>query len=379
MKIVLSADCFYPAQLGGPSQAIYWQAKALTQAGHDVTVVAISQGLPLGVKLDQWLLMDCGRVMYTRNPHVYLPIKHIWFGWHAIHLADIVHINSLFYPASLIWVIMSRLLRKPIVWSPHGELSLAALRYGSGLKKWLLMLFRCFSSPICFHATCAAEVADIQKQFGSNVRVGELRNMMELPPVVTLAPTSQPYLLFIGRLHPIKAIDQLLGALSQSMLFRESTYSLRIAGPEDDKTYTRKLREQVQTLDLAAKVSFIGSVNGQAKEQLYAGALVTILPSHTENFGNVVIESLVQGTPVIASTGTPWQLLETERAGSWVSNDPDSLRRAIETYLTMPADEYQAYRKRAAELARREYDIMANVALWEQFYEQVLSKAQSRF
>ena len=52
MKILLSADCFYPAQLGGPSNAIYWQASALTQAGCTVTVVATSHYLPPSVPTD---------------------------------------------------------------------------------------------------------------------------------------------------------------------------------------------------------------------------------------------------------------------------------------------------------------------------------------
>lgn len=373
MKIVMSADWFYPAQTGGPSNAIYWQAKALTRAGHDVTVVATAQDLPPMIPLDQWLTLDCGRVMYTRNPYFYLPIKHIWYGWQAIREADIVHVNSLFYPASAVWVLMSRLVNKPIVWSPHGELSPAALHSRPILKKGLLMVFRWLGSPVWFHATCTAEVAHIQQHFGRDARVGQLQNRMELPPVVAPVSTDQPYLLFMGRLHPIKAIDQLLEALSASTLFRQSKYHLLIAGPDSDKTYARKLRQQVQTLTLSAKVTFVGAVRGHRKEQLYANARLLVLPSHSENFGNVVIESLAQGTPVIASIHTPWQVLETERAGQWVPNDPESLQRSIELFLTMPADEYEPYRTRALALARRDYDSSAGTALWEDFYNRVLT------
>ena len=59
--------------------------------------------------------------------------------------------------------------------------------------------------------------------------------MMELPePVgaVCLPDQTRPYLLFIGRLHPIKGIDKLIDALGQSELFRASTYQLLIAGPD---------------------------------------------------------------------------------------------------------------------------------------------------
>ncbi|GAB4044454.1 glycosyltransferase [Spirosoma jeollabukense] len=366
MNIVMSADCFYPAQMGGPSNAIYWQAKALTMAGHDVTVVATSQSLPSSIQLDRWLTLDCGRVIYSKNPHFYLPIKHIWYGWQAIRTAELVHVNSLFYPASLAWVLMSLLLRKPIVWSPHGELSPVALRFRPRLKRMLLNAFRLFRSFLYFHATSEAETAHIRHHFGVDAQVGEIPNTMELSSPV--ARVARPYLLFMGRLHPIKAIDRLLDALSTSPLFLNSEYSLLIAGPVSDEAHANFLRERVDTLKLSARVTFLGAVYGEQKEQVYADARLLILPSHSENFGNVVIESLAQGTPVVASTNTPWQVLETERAGRWVANDPDALRQALDQFITMPSDKYSLFRTRALNLARQQFNSRSKVAQWEQFY-----------
>ena len=114
---------------------------------------------------------------------------------------------------------------------------------------------------------------------------------------------------------------------------------------------------------------FIGPVQGEQKEALYANAYLTVLPSHAESFGNVVMESLAQGTPVVASTNAPWQVLETERAGSWVSNAPKPLREAIEKYLLMPPDTYTGYRDRASSLAQRCFDIAENTGEWERLYQ----------
>ncbi|AUD05545.1 glycosyltransferase family 4 protein [Spirosoma pollinicola] len=367
MKIALSADWFYPAPVGGAATTIYWLAKTLTTAGHDVTVVATSQDIPSSIPHNRWLVRDCGRVIYTGNPHFYVPLRHIWYGWRAIRQADVVHLNSLFYPASFAWLICCRLLRKPIVWSPHGELSPAALAFRPRLKQFLLTLFRWFNSDVLFHAASAEERNQIRQHFGPDARIGEIRTMMELPmPIVRVA---RPYLLYIGRMHPIKGIDRLLEALSASTLFRGSEYSLLIAGSDSDKMYAWTLRELVRMLGISAKVSFIGVVQGEQKEQLYADAHLLILPSHAENFGNVVIESLAQGTPVVASTNTPWQILEEEQAGRWVQNEPDLLRQAIESFLTMPPSHYELYRERALQLARRDYDITANPTRWVDFYE----------
>ena len=378
MKILLSADCFYPAQMGGPSNTIYWQAKALTRAGHDVTVIATSQALPPSVPLNQWVVMDCGRVMYTRNPHFYLPLRHIWQGWRAISSADVVHVNSLFYPASFIWVLLSRWAGKPVVWSPHGELNPVALTIRPRLKQFILGFIKGILSPsIRFQAANPLEASHIRDHFGKDTSVTEIQNRMELPHLVLPNESTRitpPYLLFIGRLHPIKAIDNLVLALGVSDVFLASAFSLVIAGPKIDDAYSSVLSELVKQLGLSEKVTFVGAVQDLWKETLYANALLTILPSHAESFGNVVVESLAQGTPVIASTNTPWQILETERAGSWVANDPESLRTAIEKFLLMPPDTYQPYRQRAYALAHRQFDVYEHVGGWEQLYEETLTR-----
>ncbi len=378
MKILLSADCFYPVQMGGPSNTIYWLAKALTRAGHAVTVIATSQDLPPSVLRNQWIMMDCGRVMYTRNPHFYLPIRHIWQGWLSIPNADVVHVNSLFYPASLIWVLLSRWAGKPVVWSPHGELDPVALAIRPRLKRFILGLVRRVLPPsIHFQAASQAEADHIRACFGKTTSVTEIQSRMELPPLVRPDDTtrlSPPYLLFMGRLHPIKGIDNLIHALGASAVFRASAFSLVIAGPQTDNAYGCLLTELVNQLGLSGKVTFVGQVRGSWKEILYANARLTVLPSHAESFGNVVIESLAQGTPVVASTNTPWQLLETERVGCWVSNDPEPLREAIEKFVLMPSDAYQQYRKRAYELAHRQFDVHEQVSEWEQVYRDTVHR-----
>lgn len=374
MKIVLSADYFYPSQMGGPSNSIYWLAKALKQAGHDVTVVATSQAL-ISVPVNTWITRDCGRVIYTQNPHAYLPINHIWYGWQAIRNADIVHINSFFYPASVAWVLMSRITGKPIIWTPHGELNPAVLAI-KPLRKWLIVQLIKLTKPrLCFHAASAPEAECIQQHFGAGTVVHTIRNRLEMPVLLTPDSIERSYLLFIGRLHPVKAIDRLLKAISTSNVFLEGNFQLLIAGPNTHRVYAHTLKRLVKTLGLSAKVSFIGFVGEPQKQHLYANALLTVLPSHSESFGNVVMESLAQGTPVVASIHTPWQLLEMERVGAWVDNAPDTLRQAIEQYLLMPSKEYQACRERAVHLAQQTFSIGDSISEWTQIYNQLLASS----
>ena len=94
---------------------------------------------------------------------------------------------------------------------------------------------------------------------------------------------------------------------------------------------------------------------------MLADAFWTIMPSHTENFGMVVLESLAQSTPVITSKGTPWASLEEERIGFWISNEPEILAAKIDEILTMSKAEYEGYRGRSRGFVEREFDISRNI------------------
>jgi glycosyltransferase involved in cell wall biosynthesis len=115
------------------------------------------------------------------------------------------------------------------------------------------------------------------------------------------------------------------------------------------------LRDKIAALDLAGEVDMIGAVYGKAKEALFGGAAIVVVPSHTENFALVVAEALAHGVPVIASKGTPWQKLEENGCGLWVDNHAASLANAIERMARMPL----------AEMSRRGRDWMAREFSWQ--------------
>ena len=97
------------------------------------------------------------------------------------------------------------------------------------------------------------------------------------------------------------------------------------------------------------------------------------MPSHTENFGIVVTEALAQGPPAIASTGTPWQILEDEGAGWWTRNDPEHLAACLARAMALTAEEYDCMSANAARLASERFDIHARVGEWELAYATVLA------
>ena len=53
-------------------------------------------------------------------------------------------------------------------------------------------------------------------------------------------------------------------------------------------------------------------VDGEVREALLGHAEFMVLPSHSENFGLVVAESLAAGRPALTTVGTPWGAARSE-------------------------------------------------------------------
>jgi glycosyltransferase involved in cell wall biosynthesis len=113
-------------------------------------------------------------------------------------------------------------------------------------------------------------------------------------------------------------------------------------------------------------------VEGDDKQRLIADAFWTIMPSHTENFGVVVLESMAQNTPVIASKGSPWEVLEKEGLGFWVDNSPEELARVLDEVFRLTPAEYERYRSQARGFVNDNFDIGRNIQKWSEAYRKLI-------
>lgn len=367
MKIFFPVEVFYPSQAGGAANSVYWLAKYLSKNGYDISVISTNKGLSDQVQLNRWLQTDAGRTMYVKTRFLHVPVGQTLTSLRHFLKADVVHLPSIFFPTCFITAFAARAFRKKIAWSPRGELAEVALGHSAGRKKPILWSIRKFigSYPV-FHSTSDEETAAIRQVFGASARIHQIPNYIELGP--ELPRQDGNYLLFMGRMHPQKAVDNLLRSLKLSKGFMSSGMRLKIAGRER-REHVRPLEMLVIELGLEDRVEFLGQVEGGEKQQLLADAHFTILPSHAENFGVVVVESLAQGTPVIASRGTPWESLEQESVGFWVDNSPESLAEAIDRALRIEAEEYTKYRIRGRAFAERKFDIRNHIGEYLEFYD----------
>lgn len=119
-------------------------------------------------------------------------------------------------------------------------------------------------------------------------------------------PTDALVLLFVGRLQPLKAPDALLRAAAHLIDhrpdLRDRLQIMVCGGPSGVGVGSPESLVQIsEMLRIGDRVKLIPPTPAEALADLYRMADVVVVPSHSESFGLVALESQACGTPVVAS------------------------------------------------------------------------------
>lgn len=160
---------------------------------------------------------------------------------------------------------------------------------------------------------------------------------------------DHPVVAAAGRLANVKNYPLLIAALAE--LAPQMAVYVWILGEGPERA---RLEAMAAERGVAGQVRFLGFQPNPWR--FIAAADVFALTSAYEGFGNVLIEAMACGTPIIAtrSPGTV-EIIDDGRNGFVVDHDPKSLASAIRHLLTHPA--------RRDELVSRAKDSVAHYAL----------------
>ncbi|MHC5796900.1 glycosyltransferase [Lacisediminihabitans sp. FW035] len=126
---------------------------------------------------------------------------------------------------------------------------------------------------------------------------------------------GRPIIAIVGRVQPLKDQELAIRVLAELHGLRGAAPVLVVAGeatPGEDG-YASSLHSIAAELGVLAEVRFAGALSRERLADLLAIATVTLVPSHSETFGLVALESAASGTPVIAFRGGG--LVESVSAG----------------------------------------------------------------
>jgi glycosyltransferase involved in cell wall biosynthesis len=344
MKVLFVSPSFYPAfHYGGPVfiNRSFCEAMAQRDNVHLEVLTTDSNGPGLRIDLrktdpnrsESYSISYCRRLLPPDiAPGLLLRLAA------KIRRADVVHLNGVYSFTTIPTLALCRLMKKPVAWSTMGALQRWDGTTRKEMKAWWERICNSLCEPdrVLMHVTSEEEKAEsLEKIPRASALI--LRNGIDIPKldgVVRNHRGDTLRLLYIGRLHPIKGIENLLAAMT---MVKRSVH-LAICG-EGEPVYEARLRSLVTELKLDKVVRFHGRVDGELKEQHFRNADVCVAPSFKEAFCTVVLESLARAVPVIASHGIPWERVVEKGCGLWVGNEPEELAAAIDRAASMPLRE----------------------------------------
>lgn len=175
----------------------------------------------------------------------------------------------------------------------------------------------------------------------------DLRNFTPGTPGAARArlglPEDKAVLLFVGRIQPLKAPDVLIRAaaamLEREPRLRERLLVVVVGGPSGSgRDRPDELVRLAERLGVADVVRFEPPCPQRELADWYRAADVTVVPSHSESFGLVAVESQACGTPVVAAEvgGLRTAVRDGESGVLVQGHDPAGYARVLAGLLDAP-------------------------------------------
>lgn len=335
-------------ETGGCTRVAFELSKALVNNGNDVTILTTDMKnrfernvgyknpeISNGVKIYRFKNIS-NRLAWDR--YIYTDIGICNYLHKNIKNFDIVHLHDFRSVQTIATAYFCHKHKIPFVIQPHG----APLATNHLLKCILDKTFTRYAldkSSFIISLTNDERNRLIESGIQQN-KIKMLPNGIEQTPSRSNATTSFKrffnipddikIILFLGRIHPIKGIDLLLKAYHQSINKLERC-KLVIVGP--DYGDLRRIERMVSELGLNDDVRIIGHLDGHMKDMAYQEASLYVLPSKFETYPMTVLESLVNGTPVIVTDRCGIADMIKDRFGLVCEYDENKLAYAIQFLL----------------------------------------------
>ena len=317
MRILHFLPVYAPAwQFGGPILSVSRLCEGLVQQGVEVRVITTNAGLPdfpteqlavpqyvNGVQVIYYPVDHAGGVIRSNALVQALSLHMLW--------ADLVHVSSIWQPLGLSVQKAAHACGLPVIQTLRGALGPYSWRR-SWWKKYPYFLFKerpLLQRASSLHCTTSKEAREI-RWLGLKPPVQLLPNPLDLSTLrydpeygetwrYKVGITSEePLLLVAGRLHHKKGLDLLPKVLHR---LRRHSWQVLFIGQDEDGTVTM-LRNNLKRYRLTRRCIWMNPLPAEELLGPYNAADMLLLPSRHENFGNVVIEALACGCPVIASS-----------------------------------------------------------------------------
>ena len=325
-KILIFISHYLPGyKIGGPLNSVLHITESLNE---HYNFYILTSDRDLGDKspfpnlpFNKWLDTNSSKVMYCESG-----FKYYLFIYRHLKKNDydILYLNSFFDFKFSIYIIILNYLNfikiNKIIVAPRGELIKEALNFGKIKKYFYLGIINMLKvyRNVTWHSTAQIETISLQERI--------IRPKIKFARV--LADSSSSFykindidfftkshkflkIIFLSRISKEKNLIYALRVLKELTCPIE----FHIYGPIEDPDIWNECLHEIQLLTSNVHVSYRGPVRNELVKSYFAKYDLFFFPSHIENYGHVINESLSVGTPVLLSDNTPWRNLQNTGLG----------------------------------------------------------------
>ena len=355
MKVMIAAQGYFPAKAyGGPPVSIENFCNLLKEniktyivtANHEYGSNDRLDGIQEG-----WQKVGNAKVLYLsekqKNINMFSEIvKEIQ--------PDLIYLNSLFdAPNVLAFLEIAYKNNIKVLMAPRGELCSGAFK--KKYKKIPYIAYiraRGWLKNVLFQSTSNEETEAIKKYLGADLSsIFFFTNIPSIPKKEYNRfekVAGKGRFVFLSRIHPKKNL------ISAIRYFNgvKGNATFDIYGPIEDKEYWKECQTEIQKLPPNVTFKYCGLVTHDEVHEVFSKYDAFLFPTFSENFGHVIAEALIVGTPVIISDQTPWNEINEYKAGRAINlNNSKEFTEAIQRIIDMEQEEFQFVSNNAKNVA----------------------------
>lgn len=340
MRMLLVNHLLDPTIGGGTAERTYQLARFMTSQSVECTILALDIGLGPGRR--EAFGFAHLKTVPCLNRRYFLP----WISMRRlralVEACDIVLLSGHWTILNYLVARACQQVRRPYLFAPAGAL----LPFGRslGLKRIYDVIFgrAIVRNAACWIAVTTAERADFAPYgidghdvvvIPNGIDPDAYRVRFDDAQAFRLATAlgDTPYVLFLGRLNPIKGPDLLIEAFPM-VTSNHPNIHLVMAGPDDGML--AGLKKAAEMSGLQDRIHFPGFLGGAVKAAALRGASLLVIPSRREAMSIVVLEGGICGCPVVFTDTCGLEALAQRRAGSMTAVSAVELAEAIDLLLT---------------------------------------------
>lgn len=233
-----------------------------------------------------------------------------------------------------------------VIVSARGMLSPHALAIKSAQKRGYLTIAKCLGlyKNVVFHATNEEEKGYVQAAISKSNEVAVAANLprkMALQPDGCHKEEGEIRLVSFARISPEK---NTLFALKALRGCKEKVV-YHIYGQINSEAYWQECQNVIKHLPTNISVEYKGCIAPNDMPKIYRDYHALYLPSTGENYGHAILESFMNGCPVVISNKTPWLGLQEKNIGWDLPLDESVYAPVIDNLARMDGEGYKQMRK----------------------------------